>query len=139
MSPECCRIVTHEQVMFFDTDCGGVVHNLAYLRMVEAARTRLATKMGLDLRKMGETGVFTVVVRHEIDYIRPGHIGDELRIEGWLDSVEKASLWFRFELYRESDNLLLLKAHQRIALVKMPSGKPMRVPPEWQAMLHAPQ
>src|ERR1035437_1848398 len=29
------RLETREEVMFFDTDCGAVVHNLAYLRMIE--------------------------------------------------------------------------------------------------------
>ena len=43
---------TREEVMFFDTDCGGVVHNLAYLRMIETCRTRLAALMGMDLRTM---------------------------------------------------------------------------------------
>ena len=33
---------TREEVMFFDTDCGQVVHNIAYLRMIETCRTRLA-------------------------------------------------------------------------------------------------
>ena len=33
-------------VYFFDTDAGGVVHNLAYLRWVEAVRTDLAEKLG---------------------------------------------------------------------------------------------
>ena len=28
-------IETREEVMFFDTDCGAVVHNIAYLRMIE--------------------------------------------------------------------------------------------------------
>jgi acyl-CoA thioesterase FadM len=36
------RIRTEVQVMFFDTDCGGVVHNIAYLRFIEIARTLLA-------------------------------------------------------------------------------------------------
>ena len=36
------QLTTREEVMFFDTDCGGVVHNLAYLRMIETCRTRLA-------------------------------------------------------------------------------------------------
>jgi len=36
------RIRTKVQVMFFDTDCGGVVSNIAYLRFIEIARTRLA-------------------------------------------------------------------------------------------------
>ena len=28
--------------MFFDTDCGGVVSNIAYLRFIEIARTMLS-------------------------------------------------------------------------------------------------
>lgn len=35
-----CVMVTREEVIFFDTDCGGVVHNLAYLRMPQGFRNR---------------------------------------------------------------------------------------------------
>lgn len=38
---------TEDEVMFYDTDCGGVVHNLAYLRMIEACRTKLGAKLGM--------------------------------------------------------------------------------------------
>ena len=31
------RVRADVQVMFFDTDCGGVVHNIAYLRFIEIA------------------------------------------------------------------------------------------------------
>ena len=27
-------VETEEEIMFFDTDCGGVVHNIAYLRFI---------------------------------------------------------------------------------------------------------
>ena len=39
-SPETPTIEIEQQVMFFDTDCAAVVHNLAYLRMIETARTQ---------------------------------------------------------------------------------------------------
>ena len=32
-------LVTTEEVMFFDTDAGGIVHNLAYLRFIETGWT----------------------------------------------------------------------------------------------------
>ena len=63
---------TQEEVMFYDTDVGGVVHNLAYLRMIEKCRTRLAGQLGFDLCEMARTQVYPVVVRTEIDYRRPG-------------------------------------------------------------------
>ncbi len=46
------RIRTEVQVMFFDTDCGGVVSNIAYLRFIEIARTLLAEELGLALADM---------------------------------------------------------------------------------------
>lgn len=125
-------LVTREEVMFFDTDCGGVVHNLAYLRMVEVNRTRLAALMGMDLRQMSESGVYAVIVRTEADYIRPGKLGDVLRIEGVLAEVGRSSFKVDFEMYRDSGNELLLRVRQTMALVQMPLGKPCRIPREWR-------
>ena len=73
------RIRTELQVMFFDTDCGGVVHNIAYLRFIEVARTLLAEKLGLPLVDMAENKRYPVVVRTEIDYRRGAKLGDQLR------------------------------------------------------------
>lgn len=117
--------------MFFDTDCGGVVHNLAYLRMIETCRTRLAALMGMDLRTMSETKLFPVVVRTEIDYKRPGKLGDWVTIRGRLDEVSKARFWCAFEMIRESDGATLVTARQALALVQMPEGRPVRLPASW--------
>lgn len=122
---------THEEVMFFDTDCGGVVHNLAYLRMIETCRTKLAAQMGLDLRTMAKTQCYPVVVRTEIDYRRPARLGDLLRIEGKLGEVKRARFWCEFEMKLEQSEQLLISCRQSLALVQMPAGKPVRLPKEW--------
>jgi YbgC/YbaW family acyl-CoA thioester hydrolase len=124
-------IETHEEVMFFDTDCGGVVHNLAYLRMIETCRTRLAALMGMDLPTMAETKIYPVVTRTEADYKRPAKLGDHITIRGRLDELSKARFWCAFEMIRESDGALLVTARQSLALVSMPEGKPMRLPTDW--------
>ena len=124
-------IETREEVMFFDTDCGGVVHNLAYLRMIETCRTRLAARMGLDLRSMSDTQVFPVVTRTEVDYKRPARLGDWLLIRGRLDELTRARFWCAFEMIREADGATLVTARQALALVAMPAGKPVRLPAEW--------
>ncbi len=125
---------TREEVMFFDTDCGGVVHNIAYLRMIETCRTRLAALMGMDLRAMSGTRVFPVVTRTEVDYRRPAKLGDWLVIRGRLDEISRARFWCAFEMIREEDGSTLVTARQSLALVSMPDGKPLRLPAEWAEM-----
>ena len=129
--PDTPAIETREEVMFFDTDCGGVVHNLAYLRMIETCRTRLAAQLGMKLRDMSLTQLFPVVVRTEIDYKKPAVLGDELVIQGRLESVERVRFWCSFEMRRPADGALLITCRQALALVQMPQGRPQRLPEEW--------
>jgi YbgC/YbaW family acyl-CoA thioester hydrolase len=130
--PEPIPIYTsREEVMFFDTDCAGVVHNLAYLRMIETCRTKLAGAMGMDLRSMTGTGCFPAVVRTEIDYRRPARLGDALVIHGRLDSLQRARFSCSFEMRREGEDALLVTCRQVMAMVALPSGQPQRLDPSW--------
>ena len=125
------RIQTEVQVMFFDTDCAAVVHNIAYLRMIEVARTLLAEQLGMGLRGMAESKQYPVVVRTEINYKQPAQLGDTLLIDGRLESVERIRFWCAFDVRRPADNALIVKARQMLAVVQMPAGKPMRLPADW--------
>jgi YbgC/YbaW family acyl-CoA thioester hydrolase len=124
-------LTTEEEVMFFDTDCGGVVHNIAYLRMIETCRTRLAGLMGLDLKTMARTELFPVVVRTEIDYKKPARLGDQLEIRGRVSEIGKVKFWCDFEVVRKEGSRPLIRCRQALALVQMPEGKPQRLPAEW--------
>jgi YbgC/YbaW family acyl-CoA thioester hydrolase len=126
------RIRTNVQVMFFDTDCGGVVSNIAYLRFVEIARTHLAEELGLALAEMAQKQTYPVVVRTEIDYRRAATLGDRLVIEGWLDRVERARFWCAFRITRPNDDTLVAECRQMLALIEMPTGKLLRLPEHWK-------
>jgi YbgC/YbaW family acyl-CoA thioester hydrolase len=126
------RVRTELQVMFFDTDCGGVVHNIAYLRFVEIARTLLAEELGLPLTTMAETQRFPVVVRTEMDYRRGAKLGDRLVVEGWLDQLQRVRFWCGFRIVRPKDEMLIAECRQMLALVEMPQGKVLRLPKEWE-------
>ena len=127
------RIRTDVQVMFFDTDCGGVVSNIAYLRFIETARTHLAEKLGLALVEMAQKQTYPVVVHTEIDYRRAAKLGDRLVIEGWLDRVERARFWCAFRVTRPQDDTLIAECRQMLALIEMPAGKLLRLPEHWKA------
>jgi YbgC/YbaW family acyl-CoA thioester hydrolase len=125
------RIRTEVQVMFFDTDCAAVVHNIAYLRFIEIARTHLAAELGLGLAAMAETKKYPVVVRTEIDYRRAAKLGDKLVIEGWLDRLERVRFWCAFKIVRPADEMLIAECRQMLAIIQMPEAKLLRVPDDW--------
>ena len=125
------RVRTGVQVMFFDTDIGGVVHNIAYLRFVEIARTLLADELGLPLVEMAETQRYPVVVRTEIDYRKAAGLGDKLEIEGWLDQLQRVRFWCGFQITRPKDGALIAQCRQMLALVQMPAAKLLPLPQTW--------
>ena len=125
------RIRTDVQVMFFDTDCAAVVHNIAYLRFIEVARTLLAEQLGLGLAQMAESQKYPVVVRTEIDYRRAAKLGDRLVVEGWLDQLERVRFWCAFRIMRPGDETLIAECRQMLAIIQMPEATLLRVPGDW--------
>ena len=126
------RIRTEVQVMFFDTDAAAVVHNIAYLRFIETARTLLAEQLGLPLVQMSEQKIYPVVVRTEIDYRRAAKLGDHLVVEGWLDRVDRVRFWCAFRVTRPADEALIAECRQSLAIIEMPSAKLQRLPESWE-------
>lgn len=131
MTSDTPRIQTEVQVMFFDTDCAAVVHNIAYLRFIEVARTLLAEKLGMKLNEMASTQRYPVVTRTEIDYRRAAVLGDRLRIEGRLDRFERVRFWCAFQIRRIGDDMLIAECRQTLAIIQMPEAKLLRLPEEW--------
>lgn len=121
---------SEDEVMFYDTDVGGVVHNLAYLRMIEFCRTKLAGGLGFDLRRMADTGIYPVVVRTEIDYRRPARLGDVLVTHGTLEEWGRVRFWCGFTMRCKASGQVLITCRQQLAVVRMPQGKPLRLPAE---------
>jgi len=126
------RIRTDVQVMFFDTDCAAVVHNIAYLRFIEVARTLLAEQLGLGLSQMAQNQKYPVVVRTEIDYRSAAMLGDRLVVEGWLDRLERVRFWCAFQIMRPADNAIIAESRQMLAIIQMPEAKVLRLPDEWE-------
>lgn len=131
VAPAIPSIEIEQQVMFFDTDCGGVVHNLAYLRMIETARTLLAEQLGLGMVELASQGIYPVLLRTEADYSKPAKLSDRLLIRGRMDRVERARFWCAFEVYRPADASVMVTCRQSLALIRMPEGRPLRLPADW--------
>ena len=132
--PAIPRLVVPIEVYYFDTDAGGVVHNVAYLRMVEVARSQLAASLGWTLEEMGRTGLVPVIARTEIDYLRPARLGDSLLITAELFRMEAIRFLIRFEIASAKEPAKIFsRCVQTMVTVQLPAGRPQRVPEAWRA------
>jgi YbgC/YbaW family acyl-CoA thioester hydrolase len=126
------RLTVPLEVYYFDTDAGGVVHNIAYLRMVEIARSQLATALGWSLEQMNRTGLVPVVARTEIDYLKPARLGDSLLVTAELIRLERVRFLIRFEIVRATQpDFVFIRCSQTMVTVQLPGGRPQRVPQAW--------
>src|ERR1700752_2340640 len=102
------RISTEVQVMYFDTDAAGVVHNIAYLRFIETARTLLALKLGMSFQEIARTKIHPAVVHTAITYKKAAQLGDVLAVNGRIGECSGVRFWVDFEILRPADNCLLV-------------------------------
>ena len=132
--PAAPRLTVPLEVYYFDTDAGGVVHNIAYLRMVEIARSKLAASLGWSLEEMNRTGLVPVVARTEVDYLKPARLGDQLHVTAELLRLEKVRFFIRFEIASAvQPDLVFVRCIQTMVTVQLPGGRPQRVPEAWRA------
>jgi YbgC/YbaW family acyl-CoA thioester hydrolase len=125
------ELVVPIEVYYFDTDAAGVVHNVAYLRMIEVARTKLADHLGWSLTEMHSTGLVPVVTRTEIDYLKPAKLGEVLEIHSRITGIEKVRFNLEFVMIRKSDAVEIARCRQVMVTVQLPQGRPQPVPEAW--------
>ena len=118
-------------VYFFDTDAGGVAHNLTYLRWIEAVRTDLAEQLGWGMGKMvaGEHGC-PVLTRTEVEYVKPAKLGDRVRVVSRLGEVGKVRFTVESEV-QGSEGQLFCRAKQELVAVNLKTGKAIGLREDW--------
>jgi len=119
-------------VYFFDTDAGGVAHNLTYLRWIEAARTDLAEVMGWGIGEMvgGEHGC-PVLTKTEVEYLIPARLGERVKVISRLGEVGKVRFWVESEVVGKKGELFC-RAKQELVSVDLKTGKPKGLREDWR-------
>lgn len=109
-----------------DIDELGHASNISYVRWVQEAAIAHSTASGYGLGYYLECGAIFVIVRHEIDYVRPAFVGDGLVARTWIESAQAAKCLRVTELLRGSEKLAC--ARTTWGFVETKTGRPKRVP-----------
>jgi acyl-CoA thioester hydrolase len=71
---------------------------------------------------------FWVVVRHEIDYLRPAHDGDQIIARTWVGEAPKGARFDRHMEFAGPDGKVCVRARTDWAIIDKALGRPIRVP-----------
>ena len=77
-----------------------------------------------------DAAYFWVVVRHEIDYLRPAFEGDRIVGRTWIDPNIQGARSTRHMEFLGPDGKQCVRARTQWAIIDKASGRPIRVPPE---------
>jgi acyl-CoA thioester hydrolase len=131
MEPEVFELdlVVDEQ----DIDMLGHVSNLVFVRWIQDVAFAHSAAVGFDLIAYKRIGAVFVVVRHEIDYVRPALRGDVVRGRTWVSDVTAAKCLRHTQLTRAGGGELLAKALTTWGFVAFDTGRPRRITPDVRA------
>ena len=119
-----------------DIDLLGHANNVVYVKWVQDVAVEHSKAAGLDWEAYRAIGAIFVVRRHEIDYLLPALVGDEIELATWVEST-RAATTLRRTLIRHADGRVFAKAATTWVLLDVTSGRPRRIPADLMARFHA--
>jgi acyl-CoA thioester hydrolase len=118
----------------------GHVNNLVYLAWMQAAALAHSSAQGWPVERYEEQQLAWVVRSHQIKYLRPALLEDQVVVRTWIEGMKRASSVRRYKIVRAADGELLASASTEWAFVDLASGTLKRIPPEvWQAFELVPE
>lgn len=125
------------RVYIEDTDVGGIVYYVNYLKYMERARTELLRSLGYQQQALKEQGLLFVVHSLNAGYRQSARLDDELIVETTIERMAAASLVFKQRVLRSGDKVLLSTAEVRVAAVATTTMKPVPLPAALATALRA--
>lgn len=127
------------RVYMEDTDSGGIVYYVNYLKFMERARTDMFRLLGCPKPAVFSDDLMFVVHSLSADYLRSAELDDELQVSATITRLSKVTVFFEQSVSRvdpaTNKTELLCTATIKIACVSRAERKPKAIPQELQALL----
>lgn len=121
------------RVYIEDTDAGGIVYYVNYLKFMERARTEFMRSLGYGKTAIfgasfgeGDEDAMFVVSSSNVQYLGSARLDDELHVTAKPIKVGRASILFE-QLVKRNGNVLC-KGDVKIACVSRQTGTPQAMP-----------
>lgn len=121
------------RVYIEDTDAGGIVYYVNYLKFMERARTEYLRSLGFNKTFIFSAELMFVVHAVKSDYLKPARLDDQLTATAEVVSSGASSIVMEQLIYRGDE--LLCRGEVKLVCVDKQSVKPKRIPKPMLAAL----
>ncbi len=121
------------RVYIEDTDAGGIVYYVNYLKYMERSRTEFLRSLGYHKPAILDGGLLLVVHAAQINYHRSARLDDQLHITAQIEKLARTYIEFKQQVLRGDE--LLCEGLIRIACVDAISMKPSALPADMHHQL----
>lgn len=118
------------KVQTYDIDFAAHVNNQVYVRWLEDLRMELL-RVYYPLERLLAEGTAPILAYTEVHYRRPLVLADAPEGEVWVAKLGQATVTLRHEITLAG--ALCAEATQRLVLLNLQSGRPVRWPKEFRA------
>ena len=116
---------TQIEVRGYELDSFGHVNHATYVSYLEHARWHVLRDAGINLQTFQEWKRWPVIVRIEVDYLRPTYLGDFLEVETRVAAHKKTSFVFSQQILKAGTPVLQARVQ---AVLINEKGKPSALP-----------
>lgn len=121
-----------------DIDVMRHTNNVVYLRWLEEIAWNHSRHLGLDEAAFERLGHGMVARRHELDYLLPTFLGEEIWLATWILRTDKLSARRGYQFVRAADGQTVFRGRTLWICVDLKAGRVRRMPPEFSAAYVSP-
>lgn len=121
------------RVYIEDTDAGGIVYYVNYLKYMERSRTEFLRSLGYHKPAILDGGLLLVVHAAQINYRRSARLDDQLHVTAQIEKLARTYVEFKQQVLRDGE--LLCEGSIRIACVDAVTMKPSAIPADMHYQL----
>ncbi|MCE9597950.1 MAG: acyl-[acyl-carrier-protein] thioesterase [Spirochaetia bacterium] len=129
----CTRIPNEYNSLYCERDIFGSYGPAQLWKVFEEGRWMFSAVAGLTLERFVEMDTTCFYMGGVFNFYEPIPAGKKLRVETWIESIEKIRFYFRQDVYSEDRLLMSLRDEQLIVSVKQ--ARPRKAPPEFLAII----
>ena len=133
VSTAAVEIAIPVRVYIEDTDAGGIVYYVNYLKFMERARTELMRSLGYGKAAIFADDLMFVVHSLNANYHASATLDDELQVTAKVTKVGKVAVVFEQTI--SCGDQVLCSGEVKVACVRRSNQKPASMPPHLLAQL----